>query len=327
MSRQVGNSRRGLVGYTLSRFPKISETFILEELYAVEQQQIRIELCPLRRERTHSIHPKAASWLSRAHFIPLISRANLAAHIAVFARSPARYARTLAAVVWGNRSSRRLLLGALATWPRAVPMALHLEHTGVKHLHCHFATHPALAGYIVHRLVGIPFSFTAHGSDLHRDQTMQRQKVAAAAFVVAISEYNRRVILAHCEPGDEARVHVIDCGVDLARFRTAHRNQDATGDRLRVVCVGTLHAVKGQSLLIEALARLRIQGLRVELVLVGDGPDRTMLGNCPRQPALPKPSCSRARAPNPKWLRSSRTPTFSQPPACRPRTDAVREFP
>ena len=47
MSRQVGNSERGLVGYTLSRFPKISETFILEELYAVEQQQIPLEFCPI----------------------------------------------------------------------------------------------------------------------------------------------------------------------------------------------------------------------------------------------------------------------------------------
>ena len=118
--------------------------------------------------------------------------------------------------------------------------------------------------------------------------------MAAAAFVVAISEYNRRVILAHCEPGDGAKVQDIHCGVDLARFRTAHRNQDATGDRLRVVCVGTLHAVKGQSLLIEALARLRIQGLDVELVLVGDGPDQRCSETCPRQPALPKPSCSRA---------------------------------
>jgi len=266
-----------VVGYTLSRFPKISETFILDELYAVERQGVRIDLCPLRRERTATIHPKAEAWLSRANFIPLVSITTVAAHLAIFSRSPARYVRALADVVWGNRSSRRLLVGALATWPRAAPMALHFERAGIRHLHCHFATHPALAGYIVHRLVGIPFSFTAHGSDLHRDQTMLRQKVGAAAFVVAISDANRRVILRHCEPTDAAKVHVIHCGVDLERFRITRRDVDGDRRPLRIVCIGTLHAVKGQRYLIDALARLRGDGLAAELVLVGDGPDRTSL--------------------------------------------------
>jgi glycosyltransferase involved in cell wall biosynthesis len=269
----VANSDRGVVGYTLSRFPKISETFILDELYAVERQRVRIDLCPLRRERTDFIHPRAESWLSRAHFIPLVSGRTIVSHLAMLARSPTRYVRALSEVIWGNRSSRRLLLGALATWPRAVPMAVHFERAEVKHLHCHFASHPALAGYIVHRLVGIPFSFTAHGSDLHRDQTMLRQKVAAAAFVVAISDTNRQLILEHCERTDAAKVHVVHCGVDLDRFRTRHRGRGAPRGPLRIICVGTLHAVKGQRYLIEAVARLRTQGLLAQLVLVGDGPD------------------------------------------------------
>jgi glycosyltransferase involved in cell wall biosynthesis len=265
-----------LVGYTLSRFPKISETFILDELYAVERAGVRIDLCPLRRERTAFVHPRAENWVARAHFTNLLSPAILGAHVTLLARSPRRYVQTLGAALWGTKSSRRLLLGALATWPRAVPIALHLERSGVKHLHCHFATHPALAGFIVHRLVRIPFSFTAHGSDLHRDQTMLRQKVEEAAFVVAISEFNRRVILDHCGPIHAAKVLVIHCGVDVDRFRHARRDEGGDGP-FRIACVGTLHAVKGQQFLIEAVSRLRNEGLNVELVLVGDGPDRAML--------------------------------------------------
>jgi glycosyltransferase involved in cell wall biosynthesis len=266
-----------VVAYTLSRFPKISETFILEELDAVERRQFRIELLPLRRERTASIHPKAEPWLARAHFFPLFSFTTIRSHIVVFARSPRAYVGTFLAVVRGNWPSRRLLLGALAAWPRAVPMAMQLERDGIGHIHCHFATHPALAGYIVHRLAGITFSFTAHGSDLHRDQTMLREKVAEAAFVVAISDTNRRVILEHADPADAEKVHVVHCGVDLGRFALRDGSRAAEGDALRVVCVGTLHEVKGQRFLIEAVAALRESGVDTELVFVGDGPDRSML--------------------------------------------------
>ena len=91
-----------MVGYTLSRFPKISETFILEELDAVESEGVRIDLCPLRRERTEFVHPKAESWVARAHFTNLMSPAILGAHVTLLARSPRRYVRTLWAALWGT---------------------------------------------------------------------------------------------------------------------------------------------------------------------------------------------------------------------------------
>ncbi len=69
---------------------------------------------------------------------------------------------------------------------------------GVTHVHAHFASHPAAAAWIIHRLTGIPYSFTAHGSDLHRDRHMLREKVAEAAFVVPISDFHRQVIVAAC---------------------------------------------------------------------------------------------------------------------------------
>ncbi|MEZ4765386.1 MAG: hypothetical protein R3C26_20040 [Calditrichia bacterium] len=56
--------------------------------------------------------------------------------------------------------------------PKSVLFAQEMEKLGVKHLHCHFCTHPAIAGLIVFRLFRHPLSFTAHGSDLHVDQTM-----------------------------------------------------------------------------------------------------------------------------------------------------------
>ncbi len=85
----------------------------------------------------------------------------------------------------------------------------------IEHVHAHFASHPATAAWVVHRLTGIPFSFTAHANDLFVAPVLLDRKVADARFVIAISEYNRGVLLDSC-PG--ARVEVVHCGVDIDRY-------------------------------------------------------------------------------------------------------------
>jgi glycosyltransferase involved in cell wall biosynthesis len=152
-----------------------------------------------------------------------------------------------------------------------------MQALGVSHVHCHFATHPALAGFLIHRLVGIPYSFTAHGSDLHVDRTMLCRKVAEAAFVVTISRSNAIVFETECG-GPIGKLEVIHCGIDGRVFRpTERRTGPDRGGRLTVTCVGTMHEVKGQRHLIEAGAELVRRGVDVGLRFIGDGPDRPAL--------------------------------------------------
>jgi hypothetical protein len=61
----------------------------------------------------------------------------------------------------------QLLLGSIGILPKCVWMAREMENDGISHMHAHFANHPAVAAFAVHRLTGIPYSFTAHVSDLH----------------------------------------------------------------------------------------------------------------------------------------------------------------
>jgi hypothetical protein len=102
----------------------------------------------------------------------------MGSQLAFLREAPATYLRALGAVVRGCWRSPNLLLGGLGIFPKVAHAARLMRAEGVRHVHCHFATHPALAGFLVHRLVGIPFSFTGHGSDLHVDRTMLCEKVA-----------------------------------------------------------------------------------------------------------------------------------------------------
>ncbi len=121
---------------------------------------------------------------------------------------------------------------------------------------------------------------TAHGRDVRnigeipgvREAT--RAAAKRASSIICVSEYLRRELLLKL-PELEGRVHVIDCGVDLTRFRgrdaaEARRQLGWEGDGPFYLFVGTLDERKNVARLLRAFERLE-QG---QLAIVGDGPLR-----------------------------------------------------
>ena len=168
------------VAYVMSRFPKLTETYVLRELLAVDALGVQVDVYPLVRHAEPLVQPEAAPLVRRARYLPFLSLAIVRSNLDVLRRRPRAWFGALWAVVRGNWGSANLLGGGLGIFPKVVHAARLMEADGVDHVHCHFATHPALAGFLVHRLTGIPFSFTAHGSDIHVDRHMLPEKVAEA---------------------------------------------------------------------------------------------------------------------------------------------------
>jgi glycosyltransferase involved in cell wall biosynthesis/O-antigen/teichoic acid export membrane protein len=241
---------RGPVAYMMSRFPKITETFVLFEMQAMEREGVRIEVYPLLRARntgTHpegaglwgkfiellrapareaAMHPEAKPFVERAHYSPLLSLSILAANLASLFTHPIRYLHALGALVLDNLGSWNYLLGGLVLFPKTVAAARDMRRRGISHIHAHFGNHPAAMAWVAHRLTGIPYSFTAHGADIQVDQHMLRRKVQDASFVVTISDYNVRFLVDHCGETARSRIRVIRCGVDTNIFRPAEQRSD-----------------------------------------------------------------------------------------------------
>src|SRR5262245_16638964 len=206
------------VACIMSRFPKLTETFVLNEILALEQCGIDVRLYPLQRGRETIRPPEAEGLVRRAHYTPLISFGIAWANLRSLVLQPRAWLGALAVALRANLGSARYLAGAIAFFPKAVYLAHELARRGVHHVHAHFASHPALVAFVVRRISGIPYSFVAHGSDLHRDQHMLREKLLEAEFAVAISEYNRERMLDCGGESCRDRVVVIHCGVDTAVF-------------------------------------------------------------------------------------------------------------
>ncbi len=264
------------VAYIMSRFPKLTETFVMSEIGAMKREVGNVAIFPLVRERAAVVHEEAARLAEEAHYTPFISMAIVGANLRAMARRPSLYWSAVRDIVRETWRNRRFLLADLALFPKAVYLAARFRQLDIGHIHAHFATHPAAAAMIIHRFSGIPFSFTGHGSDLHRFQEMLCLKVREAAFVVAISEYNRRFIMDHCGDDVAATIHVVHCGVDLEEFASAEPAEQLNGSPV-ILCIGTLHEVKGQRYLLEAFAMLRQAGVDAVCHFVGDGPDRAAL--------------------------------------------------
>lgn len=279
--QSMSDSRVGFprVAYIVSRFPKLTETFILYEILAVQNLGVQVELYPLQRERTSTMHPEAESMMATAHYQPLFSWPILRAQWYFLRRRPGMYVKTLWALLRGTWGSLRYFAGALLFFPKTVRFAYLMEKHGIAHIHAHFASHPAAAAFAIHRLTGIPYSFTAHGSDLHRDRHMLCEKTAEASSVVTISHYNRQIFADTCGEQVRHKVKVIRSGIDTQAFQPRPDNQrdSQTVRPFTVLCIGTLHEVKGQTYLIEACRLLRDKGIDFMCTFVGEGPDRDSL--------------------------------------------------
>jgi glycosyltransferase involved in cell wall biosynthesis len=265
------------VAYIMSRFPKLTETFILYEIIALEKQGIKVEIFPLLREQAKTIHKEAQELTERAHFHPFVSGKILAAHWCFIRRDFRTYFKTIAEVLSGTFGSLNFFIGALGILPKTVRFAYEMEQLGVQHVHAHFATHPAVAGLIITRLTGIPFSFTAHGSDLHVEKRMLAKKIRAANFATTVSFFNKELMVK--EGGEETRekIHVLRCGVDTKLFSPCEKK--AEGRSFQILCVASFEEVKGHKYLVDACKILSEQGLDFECHLVGYGPLRNLVEN------------------------------------------------
>ncbi len=256
------------LGYVVSRYPLLSETFILREMWELERQGHKVHVYPLRRVRglRHARAQALRAPVWRAGWCAPGSQLHW------LRRRPRAYLAALGEALWHNRGDANLWLGAAAFWPKATAIAERMERDRVKQIHAHYATHPALVALIAHRLTGIPFSFTVHAHDLFLHRAMLGRKMAAAGQVVAISRFNR-ALLERERGGGGAPIAVVHCGVECEALAglAARRTEEGGGAPLRLLSVGSLQAYKGHRFLVEACARLRARGQAFHCRIVGGG--------------------------------------------------------
>ncbi len=249
------------VGYVLKRYPRYSETFIVNELLAHEREGLELELFSLR-------YPEDGL------FQDIISRV----------RTPVTYLadRPKAYQFWQALEEASLVLPGF--WAeleaarsvdsrevyQAVLLAREARTRHITHLHAHFGTSATTVARLAARLAGIPYTFTAHAKDIFHEDVVPddlSRKLSDAASVVTVSDYNLDFLREHY--GDAANgVRRIYNGLELDNFP-----YEKPDDRPpRIVGAGRPVEKKGFSDLVDACALLAAGGRDFVCDIVGAGP-------------------------------------------------------
>jgi colanic acid/amylovoran biosynthesis glycosyltransferase len=264
MGRPPMTPRRelGPIAYILKRYPRLSETFILNELLELERQGVTLRIFSLKEPTDGISHRDVELVRGEVTYIPWRRVLAIArAHARVFRRSSARYVKALLFALRGHRRA------SVRHFLKAAVIADHVQREGVRHIHAHFASTGASVALGVHRLTGVPYSFTAHAKDIYRDGVdidHLRMKLDQARFAVTVSDYNQRHL---ARLGGRHVVRIYN-GLDLRRFAP---NGASREEPPLVLAVGRLIEKKGFDVLIRACELMRADGVRFRCLIVGKG--------------------------------------------------------
>ncbi|MDE2007335.1 MAG: glycosyltransferase [Rhodospirillales bacterium] len=259
----------------MKRYPRLTETFILNEIRAMERLGADLHIFSLLQPEPPPHHPMVAEVRARVSSPPAQTASKIAAflgaHAAQAARAPLRYAAALACAVWWSAQADR----PLSVWKqfaRGGFIAHACRREGIRHIHAHFANAPAAAARFAAIMSGIPYSFTAHAKDLYlTPRRVIWRRARAARFVATCTEYNAEYLRELL--GDQAgKVQRIYHGIDLALF--AARAAPEPAPVPFILSVGRLVEKKGHDDLIAAFAALRDRGIAFRAEIVGAGPLR-----------------------------------------------------
>lgn len=273
----------GPVAYVMKRYPRLSETFIVNEIRAMERLGAGLEIFSLLPPEPPPHHPMVADVHAPVHSLPVRMRSKFAvlarAHGAAIAAAPRAYAMAAwHACLWSLTG-----VSPFAVWKqfiRAGFVATSCRAAGIRHIHAHFVNAPAAVAHFASLMTGIPFSMTAHAKDLYL--TPKRaicRRAAAAVFVATCTGYNARYLRELLSPKDRSKVRLVYHGIDLSTF-AARSNPTVclSGKPLPLVLsVGRLVPKKGHDDLIAACAILRDAGHDFRCVIVGAGPEQANL--------------------------------------------------
>jgi len=259
------------IAYLVNQYPKVSHTFIRREILALERQGFEILRVALRGWDAKLMDEADAQEQARTQYIlrdGII--ALLGSTLRTLAATPRKFLFALGLALNIARQSKRPLIRHLVCLAEACRLLPWLATFGARHVHAHFGTNSAEIVMLARALGGPPYSFTVHGpEEFDSPQTLViGEKVRRSAFVIAITSFARSQLLRWVEQAHWAKIKVVRCGIDTA-FYAGQAQPPPEAPRL--IAVGRLSPEKGHLLLVEAVGQLVERGIKIELVLVGDG--------------------------------------------------------
>jgi glycosyltransferase involved in cell wall biosynthesis len=253
----------------VNAFPRLSETFVLQELLELERRGARLHVIAVRSS-DELVHPEGVEHLqAEVEYLPEVAPYALSgvvrmrirtAHAALCVDAPKRYLNALGEITASPDFSWTALR-------RSVLLAHRLLQLGSPPIYVHWAHKPATVGRFAARLAGVPYGLSAHAKDIWLTPPAElARKVRDAEVVLTCTSAGQ----AHLErlAGGRTAVELVYHGVDTKALGPSH----PTSPDPVILSVGRLIEKKGFPTLLRAAALVRDRGVGFQLRIVGEGP-------------------------------------------------------
>ena len=265
------------IGIILKAYPRLSETFIINEILRLEELGFKFHIFALRKPAEAVIHEMVQRVRAKVTYIPdyfwRSSVSLLSANVRLYLRNRLVYRQAFRFALQNSLKERNS-----STIKRFVQAAYlvqnRLSQVRVAHLHAHFSHDPTTVAFFASLLSGITYSFSAHAKDIYlQDTAFLHLKSTGARFVVTCTEHNRQYL--QRISGNGVPIFRSYHGVNLEFFSPPLNCRSCSVPL--ILSIGRLVPKKGFSVLIEALSLLARQGYRFQCKIIGSGPMETTL--------------------------------------------------
>ncbi len=259
----------------LKGYPRISETFISNELLLLESLGFTITIISMRHPREAFAHASIKEIKADVQYLPstiLNHILPLAYHnLMLAAKKPTLYFKAVKKAMVRWRRTRK------AATIKHLLQAGYLVHKclpgkNIVHFQAHFAHSPTSVALFSSLLSGIPFSFFAHAKDIYTSDSGQlKEKIDMARFVVTCTKYNR-TYLSTIAGSSTTPIFCVYHGINLDYFSPKVNTMSCTPP-FKLLTVARLTEKKGLETVYQALAILKDRGIEFNHTLIGEGDD------------------------------------------------------
>jgi glycosyltransferase involved in cell wall biosynthesis len=248
------------IAVLLKGYPRLSETFIAQELLALERAGHALRLYSMRRPTDGKLHPIHREIAAPVAYLPEYLHEEPSRVMTAYRRARQLPGYRSAWQAFAGDFRREPTRNRVRRFGQALVLAAELP-SDVYHLYAHFIHTPASVARYASLLLGLPWSCSAHAKDIWTTADWDLSgKLGSADWTVTCTKRGcERLRLLSPSAG---RLRLVYHGLDLDRFavmptRRPLRDGSDPSDPVRLLSVGRAVAKKGFEVLIAALTRLR----------------------------------------------------------------------
>lgn len=256
------------IAYITAKIPYgTQETFVLTEILALKQSGTDVLIIP-RDKGKNIFHKEAMSLIEDTLNIPWFNiKIFLTLLKFIFTRPKDLFNIFYIAIL--KTKNLKISLKNLIILPKSLYLSNALKGK-VSHIHAHWASTTATVAYIVSRVTGIPWSFTAHRWDISENNLL-KEKCKSASFVRAICNEGRDEILDIIRDNSfNHKILVIHMGVKMPINKNSENPSPLKP--FTILCPANLVVKKGHKYLFEACKILSEKNIKFKCLIAGDGP-------------------------------------------------------